>query len=143
MKRGKKVNTLGLIQKMAEQNKETVNVLKTLKSERSIEETPSGSKQHFEPKTVRNTKETAVIENHKGMTSKNSSMTDEYHMENGLREKLIEMSNRKVSAEQASLLRKSVYAFSSLLGGDYKEEDVFNGFKDEFTDYSKYKSLFI
>ncbi|GMN05503.1 hypothetical protein MTsPCn5_08910 [Croceitalea sp. MTPC5] len=78
MKRGKKVNTLGLIQKMAEQNKETVNVLKTLKSERSIEETPSGSKQHFEPKTVRNTKETAVIENHKGMTSKNSSMTDEY-----------------------------------------------------------------
>ena len=37
MKRGKKVNTLGLIQKMAEQNKETVNVLKTLKSERSIE----------------------------------------------------------------------------------------------------------
>ncbi|MBO0340729.1 MULTISPECIES: relaxase/mobilization nuclease domain-containing protein [Flavobacteriaceae] len=69
--------------------------------------------------------------------------TMEYHMENGLREKLIEMSNRKVSAEQASLLRKSVYAFSSLLGGDYKEEDVFNGFKDEFTDYSKYKSLFI
>ena len=70
----------------------------------------------------------------------------EHHLENGLRQKILEVSKQKVNFQQASILRKSVYAFSALLGGSgYKEEEVFNGFKDEFTDFSKYRSrgLFI
>lgn len=63
----------------------------------------------------------------------------EYHKEKGLRDKMNEVSKKKVNSRQAAILRKSVYAFSSLLGGKYKKEEVFNGFKDEFTDYSKYK----
>ncbi len=67
----------------------------------------------------------------------------EYHKEKGLRDKINEVSKKKVNSQQAVILRKSVYAFSSLLSGKYREEEVFNGFKDELTDYSKYKSVFI
>lgn len=67
----------------------------------------------------------------------------EYHMKNGLREKLYRATKQKVSIQQALLLRKSVHVFSSLIGSADKKEEVFNGFKDELTDYSKYKSLFI
>ncbi len=62
------------------------------------------------------------------------------HMENGLRKSIIEISERKTSHQQNRLLRKGVYAISSLLGDRGKEqEEVYNGFKDEMTDYSKYK----
>ncbi len=68
----------------------------------------------------------------------------EHHLENGLREKILEVSKQKINAQQASILRKSVYIFSSLLGSSgYKEEEVYNGFKDEMTDYSKYKGIFL
>ena len=67
----------------------------------------------------------------------------EHHMENGLRDKLLEVSNQKINDKHALLLRKSIYAFSSLLGGGYKEEEIFNGFKDELTDYTKHKGVFI
>ncbi len=67
-----------------------------------------------------------------------------FHMENGLREKILVASNQKINAKHASFLRKSVYAFSSLLGkSSYREEGVFNGFRDELTDYGKFKSNFI
>jgi len=68
----------------------------------------------------------------------------EFHMGNGLRGKIAVAANQKINAKHARLLRRSVYAFSSLLGkSNYHEEAVFNGFKDELTDYGKYKSNFI
>ncbi len=64
-----------------------------------------------------------------------------FHMENGLKEMLLSVSKKQVNAKQARLLRRGIYAISNLLGDKRpKEEAVFNGFKDELTDYSKYKS---
>ncbi len=63
------------------------------------------------------------------------------HMDNGLRKNIIEVSERKTSIRQNRLLRKGVYAISSLLGDrGRKQEEVYNGFKDELTDHSKYRS---
>ncbi len=68
----------------------------------------------------------------------------EYHMEKGLHKKVLELSKQKINARQASILRKSVYTFSSLLWArGYREEEVFNGFKDELTDYSRYRGVFL
>lgn len=65
----------------------------------------------------------------------------QFHMENGLKEKIVSLSQQKINSKHASLLRKSVYAFSALLGKTgYKGEEVFNGFRDELTDYGKYRS---
>ncbi len=65
----------------------------------------------------------------------------EFHMENGLMETLLSVSRKQLNAKQARLLRRGIYAISNLLGSKYpKKEEVFNGFKDELTDYSKYKS---
>ncbi len=62
------------------------------------------------------------------------------HMDNGLRKSINEAFKRQSSIQQNRLLRKAVYAVSSFLGNRGKaQEEVFNGFKDEFTDYSKYK----
>ncbi len=64
----------------------------------------------------------------------------QHHMENGLRNSIVQVSERKSSFRQNRLLRRGVYAISSLLGNRSKEqEEVFNGFQDELTDYSKYK----
>jgi len=64
----------------------------------------------------------------------------QHHMEKGLRKSVIEISERKTGFQQNRLLRKGVYSISSLLGNRGKrQEEVYNGFKDEFTDYSKYK----
>ncbi len=64
----------------------------------------------------------------------------EHHMENGLKEALVSVSQKQMANEQARILRKGVYALGNILGGKgYKEEELFNGFKDEFTDFSKYK----
>ncbi|MCM4174235.1 hypothetical protein DHD32_22460 [Arenibacter sp. TNZ] len=63
-----------------------------------------------------------------------------YHMDNGLRKNVGDAINRRYSIQQNRLLRKGVYAISSLLGNRGKGgEEVYNGFKDELTDYSKYK----
>ena len=64
----------------------------------------------------------------------------QHHMANGLRKSIIEISERKTGLRQNRLLRKGVYAISSFLGSRGKgQEEVYNGFKDELTDYSKYK----
>lgn len=64
----------------------------------------------------------------------------EHHMQNGLKEALGVVSQKQMDRKQARLLRKGVYALGNLLGGStYIEEEMFNGFKDEFTDFSKYK----
>lgn len=64
----------------------------------------------------------------------------QHHMDNGLRKSMNEAMKRQSSIQQNRLLRKGVYAISSLLGDrGRKQEDVYNGSKDELTDYSKYK----
>ncbi len=65
----------------------------------------------------------------------------QHHMEKGLRKSIIEISEHKTGFRQNRMLRKGVYAISALLGNRGKEqEEVYNGFKDELTDWSKYKS---
>ncbi|MCM4153668.1 hypothetical protein DHD05_18910, partial [Arenibacter sp. N53] len=65
----------------------------------------------------------------------------QHHMDNGLRNSITKTLERKSSIEQNRLLRKGVYAISSLLGnrGKKGQEEIYNGFKDELTDWSKYK----
>ncbi len=63
-----------------------------------------------------------------------------HHMDNGLREIMTAASARQSNIRQNRLLRKGVYAISSLMGNRVKEqEEVYNGFRDEMTDWSKYK----
>jgi hypothetical protein len=64
----------------------------------------------------------------------------QHHMDNGLRQCLVQVAQRQSSIQQNRLLKKGVYALGNLLGGSsYKEEEMFNGFKDEFTDFTKSK----
>ncbi len=64
----------------------------------------------------------------------------EHHMENGLKQALVNVSQKQVNRKQAHLLRKGVYALGNMLGSNsFREEEMYNGFKDELTDYSKYK----
>lgn len=64
----------------------------------------------------------------------------QYHMDKGLQKSMNEALKRQSNFRQNRLLRKGVYAISSLLGDrGRKQDEVFNGFKDELTDYSKYK----
>lgn len=63
-----------------------------------------------------------------------------HHMDSGLRQYLVQVTQRQSSIQQNRSLRKGVYAPGNLLGGSsYKEEEMFNGFKDEFTDFTKNK----
>ena len=65
----------------------------------------------------------------------------QHHMDNGLRESVKQACERQSSIQQIRLLRKGVYAISSLLGGRSKKaQEMYNGFKDEFTDFTKYKN---
>jgi len=64
----------------------------------------------------------------------------QHYMDNGLRKSINKALGRKSTIEQNQLLRKGVYAISSLLGNRAKgQEEVFNGFRDELTDWSKYR----
>ena len=68
----------------------------------------------------------------------------EYHLEKGLREQLHQVSKQKLNSQQATILRRSAFAFSTLLRNrPYKDEEVFNGFKDELTDYSKRNGIYL
>lgn len=64
-----------------------------------------------------------------------------FHLENGLRGKIHIATKQKINSKHARILRKSIYAFSALLGkSSYGEEEVFNGFQDELTDYGKHRN---
>jgi len=66
----------------------------------------------------------------------------EHHMQNGLKEALVTVTQKQVDRKQVRLLRKGIYALNKLLGSNsFIEEEMFNGFKDELTDYSKYKGM--
>lgn len=63
-----------------------------------------------------------------------------FHLDNGLRETLREVSRQRLNVERTRLLRKGLYALNTILRKNRpKEQAVFNGFKDELTDYTKYK----
>tara|TARA_Y100001001_G_C8006005_1_gene308035 strand:+ start:278 stop:2590 length:2313 start_codon:yes stop_codon:yes gene_type:complete len=63
-----------------------------------------------------------------------------HHMDNGLRECIGRAVERKSNIQQNRLFGKGVYTVSSLLGGSGKKtEEVYNGFRDEFTDFTKSK----
>ncbi len=62
-----------------------------------------------------------------------------HHMDNGLRKSLNEVTVRTTNVQHNRKLRKGVYAISSLLGSSSSSEEMFNGFKDEFTDFTKSK----
>ncbi len=63
-----------------------------------------------------------------------------HHMDNGLRQSIVQVSQKQSSVQQCRLLRKGVYAICSLLGNrGKKSEEMYNGFKDEFTDFTKFK----
>ncbi|SNY95272.1 relaxase/mobilization nuclease domain-containing protein [Flagellimonas pacifica] len=63
-----------------------------------------------------------------------------HHMDNGLRPCLVQVSQRQSSIKRNRALRKGVYAIGNFLGGgSYIEKEMFNGFKDEFTDFTKFK----
>src|SRR5680860_1749549 len=67
----------------------------------------------------------------------------QHRMDNGLRKILDEAIKRQSSIRQNRLLSRGIYAISYLLGDrGRKQDEVFNGFKDELTDYSKYKNKF-
>ncbi len=64
----------------------------------------------------------------------------QHHMDNGLRKRVKMTSGRHSNIQQNKLLRKGVYAVSTLLSSRGKKTDeVYNGFKDEFTDFTKSK----
>jgi|GEM_PF-726753 len=61
----------------------------------------------------------------------------QHHMDNGLEKSINELVARRTNGQQNRLLRKGVYAISSLSGSSSSSEEMFNGFKDEFTDFTK------
>ncbi len=64
-----------------------------------------------------------------------------HYMENGLKEALLSVSQKQIDAKRARRLRRGIYAINRPFRNKRtKAEEVFNGFKDELTDYSKYKS---
>ena len=63
----------------------------------------------------------------------------QHHMDNGLRKCLNEVKVRATNFRHDRILRKGVYAISSLLGSSGRSKEMFNGFKDELTDWSKYR----
>ncbi|WP_169514961.1 relaxase/mobilization nuclease domain-containing protein [Arenibacter latericius] len=64
----------------------------------------------------------------------------EHHMANGFKEALVAAATERDRQAQARILRAGWNALDTLMGPtSYKEEEAYNGFKDELTDYSKYK----
>jgi len=64
----------------------------------------------------------------------------QHHMDKGLRQTVHRAMERKTSIQQNRLLKKGVYSIGSLLvDRDGDHEEVFNGFRDELTDWSKHK----
>lgn len=64
----------------------------------------------------------------------------QHHMKKGFKEALVSVSRKRIDSKQSRLLRNGIYAIGNLFGSKTpKGEEVFNGFKDEFTDWSKYK----
>ena len=63
----------------------------------------------------------------------------QHHMENGLQKAIREAVTKKSTMEHNRVLRKGAHATNSLLARTGKEEEAYNGFRDELTDWSKNK----
>ncbi len=64
----------------------------------------------------------------------------EHHMANGFKEALVAISNERDRQTQARMLQTGYNALETLMGPTTsQEEEAYNGFKDELTDYSKNK----
>jgi uncharacterized protein (UPF0297 family) len=63
----------------------------------------------------------------------------QHHLENGLQKAVREAVTKKSTMEHNRVLRKGAHATNSLLASTGKEEEAYNGFKDELTDWSKNK----
>ncbi len=64
----------------------------------------------------------------------------EHHMANGFKEALVAVATERDLRAQANILQAGYNALDTLMGPTTsQEEEAYNGFKDEFTDYSKYK----
>ena len=63
----------------------------------------------------------------------------QYHLENGLQKTIQEAITRKSAMEHNRVLKKSTRAASSLMESRGNDEEAFNGFKDELTDWRKRK----
>lgn len=63
----------------------------------------------------------------------------EHHMANGFKEALVAVATERNRQARANMLRAGWDAMDTLIGPTtYKEEEPYNGFRDELTDYSKY-----
>lgn len=88
-------------------------------------------------------KKAAYMMIYKGASPNLPTEVFEHHMDNGLRDKIMKISQQKTHSKRAAILRQSVSAFCSLLDGtDSKAMEAFNGFKDELTANSKNRGLF-
>lgn len=64
----------------------------------------------------------------------------EHHMENGFKEALVAVTTERDRQERASMLQAGWNTLDMLMGTTTSnEKEAYNGFKDELTDYSKYK----
>ncbi|WP_084148792.1 relaxase/mobilization nuclease domain-containing protein [Arenibacter latericius] len=64
----------------------------------------------------------------------------EHHMANGFKEALVAVTTERDRRAQARMLQTGYNALETLMGPTTsQEEEAYNGFKDELTDYSKYK----
>ena len=64
----------------------------------------------------------------------------EHHMANGFKEALVAVATERDRQARANMLQTGWDALETLMGPTTsKEEEPYNGFKDELTDYSKYK----
>ena len=64
----------------------------------------------------------------------------EHHMGNGFKEALHIVSKKRIDAEHGRFLRRGIYALGNLFASKIpNEEEAYNGFKDEMTDWSKHK----
>lgn len=65
-----------------------------------------------------------------------------YHLENGLQEQMGIIRNQNLSKEMAALYKKAAYIFRSAVSTkNKKSREMFNGFKDELTDFQQKSNI--
>jgi len=63
----------------------------------------------------------------------------QHHLENGLQKSIGDAVTKKSTIEHNHMLRRGTHAVSSISNGRGETEEAYNGFKDELTDWRKYK----
>ncbi|SEC65234.1 Relaxase/Mobilisation nuclease domain-containing protein [Tenacibaculum sp. MAR_2009_124] len=64
------------------------------------------------------------------------------HLKNGLQDQIMTYRNRKLTQEKINARNQILYSLKSLLNSNKNtSNEAYNGFKDELTDYSKYRNL--